>query len=89
MLAMVFAISVNAAPSMADPDKNRFEKSNQYKEKMKHESSNKYKNKHRDDGSRDSASKERHHGEKPEKAKNATRERLERAAEMRKRSSSR
>jgi len=82
MLAMVFAISVNAAPSMADPDKSRFENSNKYKEKMKHENnrdkdrekhyekSNKYKTKQvkRDHGSDDKSRDRRDHASKDSKA---------------------
>ena len=82
MLAMVFAISVNAAPSMADPDKSRFENSNKYKEMMKHENnrdkdrqkhyekSNKYKTKQvkRDHGSDDKSSDSRDHASKASKS---------------------
>lgn len=67
VLAMLFALSLNMAPVMADSKSSVS----------------------RDHGSRDSASKEPHHGDRPEKVKNPTRERLEKAAAKRDRPSSR
>jgi len=77
ILAMLFALSVNMAPAAADPDKQRYEKSENYKNKQKHESRDKdgYKDKKRDNDK----DRDRDHVKKPNKVHKADPKALPRA----------